>query len=98
MTHRLTGMPHQPQHTPFGDAVAMAKLGGSYPRGVLGDQAIDRFSMQPLADPTFPTVTTPSRSSWRFICHVYEQGRVQFESPQADHAYFDRPDDECLNL
>ena len=31
MTHRLTGMPHQPQHTPFDDAVATAKLGGSYP-------------------------------------------------------------------
>ena len=86
MSYALASLSDQPKDTAFGKPIPLTKLGGGCPRHVLGDHALDRLSPQPLADPTFSaSVRAPNRLSRRRTPCVRQQGRVQFESPQADH-------------
>jgi hypothetical protein len=86
MSYALASLSDQPKDTAFGKPIPLTKLGGGCPRHVLGDHALDRLSPQPLADPTFSaSVRAPNRLSRRRTPCVRQQGRVQFESPQADY-------------
>jgi hypothetical protein len=83
MMHRLTGMPHPPQHAALGDAIPSSELGDSCPAAYTATNA---GQPQALDDPTFSAAgRAPISDELAVLCHVYEQGRVQFESPQADH-------------
>jgi hypothetical protein len=81
MTHRLTGMPHQPHHAALGYAVPLSYLGGGCPAYILSHQSFDRRSVKPLANPPLPaTATSSGWSGPRLIHDVRQQRGVQFES------------------
>jgi hypothetical protein len=71
-----------------GNAVPPAKLSGGHACHVLSYQALDRLSLQSFAEATF--LPTANAATWAYpspICHVRQQRRVQFESPQADQRF-----------
>jgi hypothetical protein len=48
----------QPQHTALGEAVLLIKVGGGRPARLLSHQTLDRFGLQPLANPPLSSMTT----------------------------------------
>jgi hypothetical protein len=54
VSYLLACLPGQPKNAALGDAVPPTKLGSSCPLHVLGDQALDRLGLKPLANPPLP--------------------------------------------
>jgi hypothetical protein len=66
VSYPLAGFSDQSHHAALVYAVPMTKLSRWRSRDVLRDQAIDRVSGKPLANPSFPaTVTVPN---WVVAC------------------------------
>jgi hypothetical protein len=73
MSYLGARLPYRPEHAALGKAVPLAKLSSRRPGNVLGDQAIDCLSCQPLADPTLSTTASSAwRTSWQRTHHVLE--------------------------
>jgi hypothetical protein len=60
MPHELAGLADQPRDRRLGEAVAASEFGCGGPSRILGHQALDRVSLQPLRDaPSVTTVSAP---------------------------------------
>ena len=81
LSYLLSSLSDQLKHAALSDAVAPANLGGDRPAYALSHQALDRLSVQALANPPLSaTGSAPSRLKRRNIHHVGLQGGLQFES------------------
>jgi hypothetical protein len=89
MPHPLTDLPHQSEHAVLGKAIPLTYLGSGRPGHVLRNQTLDCLRVKPLTDLSLSPTATATNPPSRWNPHQVRQQRwVQFESPQADHAYF----------
>jgi hypothetical protein len=80
------GLADQPNNAALGEPILSAKFSSRCPGQVLSNHALDRLRTKPLADrPLSAMVDAAGRDSRWSIGYVGQQGRVQFQSPQADH-------------
>jgi hypothetical protein len=89
MSYPLASLTDQVKNADLGESIALTECGGGCAGHVLSNHAVDRLRVQALTDlPFSATASTPSWPPRRLVHEVRQQGGVQFESPQADHAYF----------
>jgi hypothetical protein len=67
LSYLLSSLSDQLMHAAVGDAVPPANLGGDRPAQVLSHQALDRLSVQPLANPPFSATASALRRHYTYV-------------------------------